>query len=186
VKKKTKLTPGGRMSLNITDVQMADGARLDLDTTQADSGGGPNDKVYKGLVIASLAVYAPVATGLLWRGQEILLPEGTLLEARVAQDTTFDSQKFKPAVLVSGGDGPSAEPTSTTEVEKNVTLQIETNAGDGSVWLDSEFVGESPMKLSVKPGIYTVRVIRDGYKSWQQRVVIHGGPLTLRVTMDKK
>jgi hypothetical protein len=186
-KKKTKLTPGGRVSLHITDVEMVDGERLALDTTQGESGGGPNAKVYKGLVIASIALLSPAgtATALLWRGQEIVLPEGTLLEARVAKEAPFDPEKFEPAALVNV-DGPSADPASTAEAEKNVTLQIETNVGDGSVWLGSEFVGESPMKLSVKPGIYTVKVVRAGYKPWQQKVVIHGDPLTLRVTMDKK
>ena len=139
-------------------------------------------------MIASILLLSPAgtATSLLWRGQEILLPEGTLLEARVAQDTTLDSRKFESAALANGDSGSSGEPASTGEAEKNVTLQIETNAGDGSVWLGSEFVGESPMKLSVKPGMYVVNVVRDGYKSWQQKVILHGDPLTLRVTMDKK
>jgi len=72
----------------MTDVEMADGERLALDTTQANSGGGPNGKVYKGLVIASIVLLSPAgtATALLLHGQEVVLPEGTELEARVAGD----------------------------------------------------------------------------------------------------
>ena len=87
-KKKAKMGPGGRLSLHMTDVEMADGERLALDTTQANSGGGPNGKVYKGLVIASIVLLSPAgtATALLLHGQEVVLPEGTELEARVAGD----------------------------------------------------------------------------------------------------
>src|SRR5271170_4289730 len=178
--------PGGRLSLHMTDVEMADGERLALDTTQANSGGGPNGKVYKGLVIASIVLLSPAgtATALLLHGQEVVLPEGTELEARVATATTLDQQKFETAPLADGA-GVSTKLASEAESEQTPMLQIETNAGDGSVWVDGEFRGESPTKLSVKPGVRTVKVVRDGYKVWKQKVVIHGDPLTLRVELEK-
>ena len=83
------------------------------------------------------------------------------------------------------GAGVSTKLASEAESEQTPMLQIETNAGDGSVWVDGEFRGESPTKLSVKPGVRTVKVVRDGYKVWKQKIVIHGDPLTLRVELEK-
>jgi PEGA domain len=186
-KKKAKMGPGGRIRLHIADVEMADGEHLALDTTQAESGGGPSEKVYKGLVIASIALLSPAGatTALLMHGQEVVLPEGTEFEARVAATRMLDQQKFQLAPAADGA-RVSVQSAAPPQAKQAATLLIETNAGEGSLWVDGKFGGKVPTRLCIQRGLHKVKVVRDGYKPWQQKVVIGGDPLTLLVTLEKR
>jgi hypothetical protein len=183
-KKKAKRGSGARVSIHITDVEMADGERLALNTTEASSGGGPNEKVYAGLVVASILLLSPAGTvtALLLHGQEVVLPVGTELEARAAEATTLDPVKFE---LAEGVSGDSAH-RGSEKAEQTVTLGVETNAGDGSMWVDGQFRGETPTKIDLKRGLHTVKVIRSGFKTWQEKVVVEGDSLMLTLALQKK
>lgn len=186
VTRKTRMTPGGRLRLHIVGVEMADGEQLPLDTTETASGGGPGGKVYKGLVIASIATLstAGATTALLWRGHDVVLPEGTEFGVQVSAERTFDQQNFELA-QVADEPKPSIQ-SAASQLEQDPTLNIETNAGEASVRVGAKFRGEAPTKLRVKRGLYKVTVVRDGYRRWQRRVVIEGDPLTLLVPLQKK
>jgi hypothetical protein len=95
-KKSAKRGTGGRLTLHIADVQMANGQSLPLDTTQAESGGGPGSKTYKTLVFASVILISPagITAALLLHGQEVVLPEGTEIAAHVGAATTLDAGSF--------------------------------------------------------------------------------------------
>jgi hypothetical protein len=178
VQKKAKTVPDGRVSLHMSDVEMANGARLAVDGTRSARGGHVNSKVYKGLVIASLVALstAGAVTALLIRGEEIVLPEGIELEASVVADTTLDRAKFM------------AEPKGNAAAVPvpAAGMRIETSAGDGSVFVDGKFAGEAPFTADIRPGVRKIEVDRDGYKRWEQKVVVEGAPLKLVVKMEKK
>ncbi len=184
-KKKAKRGTGGRLALHLADVEMADGEHLALDTTQAESGGGPGPKAYKTLVFASVILLSPagVTTALLLHGQEVVLPEGTEIAARVGSATTLDQRKFNLAP-----EGKPPTPSSQPSGQKNqlVTLHVETSPDDARLWVDGKRQGESSTTLSIARGLHKVKVNRDGFKPWQQKVVIEGNPLTLTVALEKK
>jgi hypothetical protein len=178
VQKKGKTVPDGKVSLRMTDVEMADGGRLRLDGTRDARGGHVNSKVYKGLVIASLALLSPAGavTSLVIRGEEIVLPEGTELEASVTADTTLDRAKFSAVAAKDDAAAPAAAGG----------MRVETSVGDGSVFVDGRFAGEAPVTVDVLRGVHKVEVDRDGYRKWEQKVVVEGGSLRLVVKMEEK
>ncbi len=178
VEKKAKSIGSGRISLQIEAVEMANGEPLGLDGTRTAAGGMVGKKLYRGMMIASivtLSTAGAVAT-MLSRGDEIVLPEGTALEATVTMDTTLDPEEFPVA-----DSGVTA--ISTSPIAK---VRFETSTEDGSVSVDDEFVGEAPVSVDLKRGVHTVRVNRDGYKRWLQRVVIDGDEVKLVVRLEKK
>jgi hypothetical protein len=183
--KKAKRGPGGRLTLHIADVKMADGEHLALDTTQAESGGGPGPKAYKTLVFASVILLSPagVTTALLLHGQEVVLPEGTEIAARVGATATLDQAKFDLAPVA---EQPATTSQSFGQKSQLVTLQLETSPADAQLWLDGKRQDEPSTKIFIRRGLHKVKVRRDGFKTWQQRVVIEGDPLTLTVALEKK
>ena len=177
VERKAKTVPDGKVTLKMTDVEMADGERLGLDGTRNAQGGHVNRKVYKGLVIASLVALstAGVVTAMLIRGEEIVLPEGTELEALVAADTTLERAKFSE--VKAGGD---------TVPAVAAGMRIETSAGDGSVFVDGRFVGEAPVTVAIERRVHKIEVDRDGFKKWEEKVVVEGASLKLVVKLEGK
>ena len=183
--RKAKRGPGGRLTLHIADVEMVDGERLALDTTQAESGGGPGAKAYRTLVFVSIIALSPagVATALLLHGQEVVLPEGTEIDTRVSHATTLDAQKFAQTLVA---DQAVSFTPPLRQKDELATLLVQTSPEDARLWVDGKSQGNSSAKLLIKRGLHKIRVRRDGFKLWEQRVVIAGDSLTLRVTLNKQ
>lgn len=49
-------------------------------------------------------------------------------------------------------------------------LRIDSNPPHAKVWLNSEYVGYTPIRSNVPPGIYTIRVTKPGYKNFVEEV----------------
>jgi len=177
---------GGRVGLQIRDVELADGSLLLLDTKINKGGGGLGEKKYKAVVVASILLLSPAGTAfaLLNHGQEIVMPEGTHMDAQIVEETALEANKFPEA---------SAEERATAAAAvtpvKEGSLSVATSAGDGSVWVDGTYMGEAPLTLTLKRGVYTLRVYRDGYHEWKERVAVEpsaGSVLKLSVGLVSK
>jgi hypothetical protein len=198
VEKKSLMTAGGRVYLDMEDVATADGGLLALNTVEQKGAHVPNHTVYKTLVIASMIALSPAGavTSMALRGQEIVLPEGTEMQAWVQADTPLDAAQFPTATppaaplpanslsrTVPSGIPAAFAPTQPPAVAK---LALTTNAGDGSVFVDGEFRGEAPLTLDLRRGLRSIFVRRDGYKLWKEKVVVEGDQLQLLVSMTAK
>lgn len=49
-------------------------------------------------------------------------------------------------------------------------LRIDSNPPHSKVWLNSEFVGYTPIRSNIPPGIYTIRITKPGYKNFVEEV----------------
>ena len=112
------------------------------------------------------------------------MPEGTHMDAQIVEETALEANKFPEA---------SAEERATAAAAvtpvKEGSLSVATSAGDGSVWVDGTYMGEAPLTLTLKRGVYTLRVYRDGYHEWKERVAVEpsaGSVLKLSVGLVSK
>jgi hypothetical protein len=49
-------------------------------------------------------------------------------------------------------------------------LHIDSNPPHAKVWLNSEYVGYTPIRSNVSPGIYTVRITKPGYRNFVEEI----------------
>lgn len=173
---------GGRVNMKLRDVELADGSHLSLDTTYAKGGGGLSKKAFKGVAIASAVLLSPSGTAflLLMHGEEVVVPAGTNVEGYVAKDESLEGDKFAAA------DGEDLSEKPPKDSKKPGKLSLETTTGDGSVFINDGYVGEAPTTLELKPGVYKIRVYRDGYREWKEHVVVNGAAPKLKVVLEKR
>ena len=62
-----------------------------------------------------------------------------------------------------------------------------TSTPDGAeVWVNGEFVGNTPAKLTLAARKCKIRVSLQGYKDWERELQVHpDSELTLRATLQK-
>ena len=177
-----KIAMGGRVSLKLNDIELADGSHLPLDTVYGKGGGGLSRKTFKTVAIVSAVLLSPSGTAflLLSHGEEVTIPAGTNIEAHVASDGNVEGNKFAAA----DGKSPASKPPKDSKTLDK--LSVETETGDGSVFVDEAYMGEAPITLELKPGVYKIRIFRDGYRAWKEHVAVDGDGLKLKVALQKR
>jgi hypothetical protein len=136
------------------------------------------------LVFASIILISPagITAALLLHGHEVVLPEGTEIAARVGATTTLDSSSFDRAE----GEGQARSTQPAVQSGQKVTLGVNMAPTDAMLWIDGKRQIESSTKLSIARGLHKVKAAKRGFKTWQQRVVIAGDPLTLTIALEPK
>ncbi len=80
--------------------------------------------------------------------------------------------------------------TAQEEAEKPVAgtgvITITSTPEGAEVWVDGDFVGNTPAKVTLSAGKHKIRVFLQGYKEWQREVQVHtDSELTLLATLQK-
>jgi hypothetical protein len=79
---------------------------------------------------------------------------------------------------------PKPEPAKTVETPTVATLTLESDVPGASVFIDRQFVGNTPLTLdSLEPGSKRVQLTATGYDSIQRTIQLRPGPnnITLRI-----
>ena len=72
----------------------------------------------------------------------------------------------------------------TTQTSVYGTLDIKSNPPEAKVYIDGEYVGESPMCIpNLKVGEYTISVEREGFISQQKKVTVKEGMTTVNMSL---
>jgi hypothetical protein len=58
-------------------------------------------------------------------------------------------------------------------------LVVECSVKDARVYIDGAYSGFAPRTLRLRAGVHTILVIRDGYSSWEQRMLLPGAKVSL-------
>lgn len=53
-------------------------------------------------------------------------------------------------------------------------LRIDSDPASAKVWMNSEFLGHTPVRSNVPPGIYTIRITKPGYHNFVEEVHVKG------------
>ena len=72
------------------------------------------------------------------------------------------------------GDGSGEEETSETliedEEEEEVGIRIQSDPSDAAVYLNTQYVGRTPVLVAAEPGVHRIRIQKDGYYSAERWV----------------
>jgi S1-C subfamily serine protease len=66
--------------------------------------------------------------------------------------------------------GPSVKEAAKEEVK--VPVQFGSEPGGADIYVDGDFVGSTPSKISLAPGEHTIRIARNGYTVWERKMKI--------------
>ncbi len=61
---------------------------------------------------------------------------------------------------------------SAVKEEVKVPVQFSSEPGGADIYVDGDFVGSTPSKISLAPGEHTIKITRSGYTAWERKMKI--------------
>lgn len=173
---KRRLGRGGKLNMNIDSVRLADGEKVALRAVK-DAKGGGHAGAMTGAIVATAIVFFPAAPlFLLMHGKDITIPKGTEITAYINGNVPLDLAKFGPA---------DAQPKATVAADSaKAMLEIASTPLGCDIEIDGNFVGNTPSTLSLAPGEHTIKVSKNGFKSWERKMTTSSGSVKLAPELE--
>lgn len=169
---------GGKLTVLMNDVELADGEMLKLDSSLEEG------SARFGFALAGdiASLLSPVGAAVhFWgqshdRGYEMVIPDGTLLVALPLKDTPVDEAKFTA----------TAQARVIEPIAKSVVrdLTITGNVPGALVELDHHKPFPAPHTFQVTGGLHDVVIRAKGYDGWERAVPVEGKALTVTFRLD--
>jgi CRISPR/Cas system-associated exonuclease Cas4 (RecB family) len=111
-------------------------------------------------------------------GKDITIPKGTEITAYINGDFNFDRSKILPTSKTG-----SSEIPSLSEIT-NVAISSVPNGAD--VEIDGNFVGNTPLSVSLPIGEHLVVVKKKGFKNWERKLRTAGTASNLSAELEQQ
>lgn len=170
---KRRMARGGKLEIVMESVRLVDGQKAALRAVKDAKGGGHTGGMTIGIVAAAVVFWPAAPLFLLMHGKDITFPKGTDVPTFVSGDMKLDPVKFQ---LAEGG---SAIPAGA--VASNVAVGSTPIGAD--IYIDQNFVGNTPSTVSVPAGKHSVSVRKPGYQDWTRDMNFSGGTITLSAVL---
>ncbi|MGO9642892.1 MAG: PEGA domain-containing protein [Candidatus Acidiferrales bacterium] len=89
----------------------------------------------------------------------------------------------KPGVDETAAAAPVAAPQVASNT--NVKLAIESTPGAADIEVDGNFMGNTPSAIELSPGQHTIIVSKNGYQSWQRKIMLAPGDIKLNAELEQ-
>lgn len=171
---KRRMGRGGKLNLAIDKVRLADGARAPLRAVKDIQGAGHVGAMTTAMVATGIFFFPVAPLFLFVHGKDVKIPEGTEITAYVNGDFALDHDKFAALATQkasttqesAAGDGDEAGPK-PDETPGTIVLNIKSEPSGADVYLDGNFVGDTPSSLQVAAGDHHLKVSTKGYRTWE-------------------
>jgi hypothetical protein len=170
---KRRMGRGGNLDINIDYVKLVDGEKAALRAIKDGKGGGHVGAMTGAMVATSLVFFPAAPLFLFMHGKDITIPKGTEVTAYVNGNQPLELAKFQSQPYAAGQ-------VAGASAEVNVTS---TPTG-AELYLDGNFVGNTPSTISVPGGEHVITVKNAGYKSWERKIRTYGGKVNITATME--
>ncbi len=169
----------GKLNVNIDSVRLNDNEKVALRAVKATQGGS-HVGAMTGAMVATAIVFFPAAPLFLFvKGKNITIPQGTPITSFVNGTVNLDPARFALPVEVSSGT-PSA--SSAANAKKISIVSLPTGA---DVDIDGNFIGNTPAEMNLSNGTHTITVLKEGYKTWERKLLVTDNPVNLEANLDK-
>jgi hypothetical protein len=74
---------------------------------------------------------------------------------------------------------------SATAENSDAHVQVTSQPAGADIEIDGAFMGSTPSAVELTPGDHTVRVTKKGYQSWQRKIRVTAGDITLAAELTK-
>jgi hypothetical protein len=200
---KRRMARGGKLDVNIDNVQLADGEKAALRAVKESQGGGHTGVMAGGMVATSLIVWPAAPVFLLMHGKDVTIPKGTEVTAYVGGDMKLDLANFQPSPLVpapppvpvapeipagSQAATPKTTPTDVPPVSPDqaagAQLAVTSTPDAADIEIDGNFVGSTPSTVGVAAGPHQLSVKKDGFKPWERKITVSSGHIKIDATLE--
>jgi PEGA domain len=167
---KRRMARGGKLEIIMDSVRLVDGQKAALRAVKDGKGGGHTGGMTVGIVAAAIVFWPAAPLFLLMHGKDITFPKGTDVPTFVNGDMKLDPAKFQLAE-----EGP-VQPVVAAAASN---LAISSNPAGADIYLDQNFIGNTPSTVSVPAGKHAVSVRKAGFQDWVRDMNFSGGSITL-------
>jgi hypothetical protein len=171
---KRRMARGGKLEIVMDSVRLVDGQKAALRAVKDAKGGGHTGGMTVGIVAAAIVFWPAAPLFLLMHGKDITFPKGTDVPTFVNGDMKLDPAKFQQA------QGGSTQPVAISAASN---LAISSTPVGADIYLDQNFVGNTPSTLSVPSGKHSVSVRKAGFQDWIREMNLSGGAVTLNAEL---
>ena len=171
---KKRMARGGKLEIVMDSVRLVDGQKVALRAVKDGKGGGHTGGMTIGIVAAAVVFWPAAPLFLLMHGKDITFPKGTDVPTFVNGDMKLDPVKFQ---LAEGG---STQPAVTAAMSN---LTISSTPVGADIYVDQNFVGNTPSTVNVPSGKHSVSVRKPGFQDWVREMSFSGGTITLNAQM---
>jgi hypothetical protein len=171
---KRRMARGGKLEIVMDSVRLVDGQKAALRAVKDGKGGGHTGGMTVGIVAAAVVFWPAAPLFLLMHGKDITFPKGTDVPTFVSGDMKLDPAKFQQA------EGGSTQPIVTGAAS---SLAIGSTPAGADIYLDQNFVGNTPSTVSVPSGKHSVSVRKAGFQDWVRDMNFSGGSITLNAEL---
>lgn len=170
---KRRMGRGGNLDINIDYVKLVDGEKTALRAIKDGKGGGHVGAMTGAMVATSLVFFPAAPLFLFMHGKDITIPKGTELTAYVNGNQPLELAKFQ------------SQPNGSDQVAGTLAeVSVASTPTGAEVYLDGNFVGNTPSTISVPGGEHVITVKNAGYKSWEKKIRTYGGKVNVTATLE--
>jgi PEGA domain len=166
---KRRMARGGKLEIVLDSVRMVDGEKVALRAVKEAKGGGHTGGMTIGIVAGALVFLPAAPLFLLMHGKDITIPKGTEVPCFVDGDMKLDPVKFQMA------QAGSTQPV----IGAASTVAINSKPVSADIYLDQNFVGNTPSTINIPSGKHSVSVRKPGYQDWVREMNFSGGTINL-------
>jgi PEGA domain len=172
---KRRMARGGKLEIVMDSVRLVDGEKVALRAVKDAKGGGHTGGMTVGIVAAAIVFWPAAPLFLLMHGKDITFPKGTDVPTFINGDMKLDPSKLQ---LAQGG---SAQPVGVAGAVSN--LAISSTPVGADIYVDQNFVGNTPSTINVPPGKHSLSVRKPGFQDWARDMNFSGGAITLTAVL---
>ena len=172
---KRRMARGGKLEIVMDSVRLVDGEKVALRAVKDAKGGGHTGGMTVGIVAAAIVFWPAAPLFLLMHGKDITFPKGTDVPTFINGDMKLDPSKLQ---LAQGG---SAQPLGLSVAVSN--LAISSTPAGADIYVDQNFVGNTPSTINVPPGKHSLSVRKPGFQDWARDMNFSGGAITLSAVL---
>ena len=173
---KRRMARGGKLEIVMDSVRLVDGQKAALRAVKEAKGGGHTGGMTIGIVAGAVVFWPAAPLFLLMHGKDITIPKGTDVATFINGDMRLDPAKFQQAQ--GGSAQPQPIPTSATS-----NLAVNSAPVGADIYLDQNFVGNTPSTLNVPSGKHSVSVRKAGFQDWVREMNFSGGTINLNAEL---
>lgn len=126
-----------------------------------------------GIVAAAIVFWPAAPLFLLMHGKDITFPKGIDVPTFVNGEMKLDPAKFQVA---NGNSAPAAGATASN-------LAIGSTPAGADIYLDQNFVGNTPSTINVPAGKHAISVRKAGFQDWGRDMNLSGGSISLNAEL---
>ncbi len=171
---KRRMARGGKLNVNIDDVQLTDGEKVPLRAVKEAKGVGYNEAMTGEIIRTAIAFYPAATLFLLTHGKDITIPKGTGITAYVNGDIPLDPKRF----VAQNEDGSDAALS---------TVEIKSTPAGAEITVDDKFMGSTPSSLRLAAGEHKIKLEKSGFEIWERTLTVGAGATaTIDPTLEKQ